>query len=950
MANAARRTLVPVAMLLLAPQILPAQQFTFRQYGQQDGLANLALTCLLQDHTGFIWMCTENGLFRHDGTDFVRFGESEGIENTAIHSAVEDPTGRIWVGTSHDLYMRDGDQFRAIRPEGRNLNIAPGIRIAALAPGQMLIIEEEQLFVLRASPKDGVWHSSPFFTPEQLRAAPVLQHLSSINVDRRGRIWLGCGSGVCGVEHGRVSSWDAQAGVPEDTWRSSLIDRDGRLWARGLTHVVVREADASRFETRDPPHGKITADILNVPLVEDRDGRIITRSDVGLARWRDGRWEEFTATNGIPTAGISALLVGRDGAMWLGWAGHGVSRWLGYGYFESWTVGQGLGADPVWSVLRSRGRGMVLATRAGCYRIDDASRLALPCRIDGLPNGEIQVTAQRADGSLWIGMTTGGLFRVAAGQRRATPVANLPLMRKLYVDSADRLWICTNTGVHVVQPGATRVEAMTLPVVGEITDAVEDAEGAIWVAAQGGLLRWSDARWIMLKIDDDHARAGFSSVAAAGGGWLWAGGASHGLMRLHIEGERVDHAEWIQEPMVAQASTYFTEMDARGWIWVGTDAGVAVFDGRVWRRFSQRDGVIWNDTNQNGGFIDADGSVWVGTSGGLTHIMQPERLMETAPPDLRITQATLGAKGLDTGMPARFSWDRNTSLKLHLTDLEYGEARPTVLKVRLGGLSDEWFETRDHDLNYPRLGPGRYRFEALAIDREHHRTSDLVHLSFEILPPWWRTAWFQLPAVAAAAAMLAGAWNWRIRKLRTHRLKLERRLKEHAALLHRATRDSLTGLWNRTSILEILVHEIELAKERSTPLAVAIIDVDHFKRINDSRGHLAGDEVLRMLGAKLTSKVRAADSVGRYGGEEFLLVAPGVPEQRPFLPLERMRRTIAKIPFSFDASAISVTASFGVAWLVPASDGPQELLARADAALYSAKYAGRNRVEYAAIG
>src|SRR5437016_6893173 len=89
-ADAARRILVLVAMLLFAPQNLSAQQFTFRQYLQQDGLANLALTCLLQDRAGFIWMCTENGLFRHDGTDFERFGENEGIENTVIRTAVQD--------------------------------------------------------------------------------------------------------------------------------------------------------------------------------------------------------------------------------------------------------------------------------------------------------------------------------------------------------------------------------------------------------------------------------------------------------------------------------------------------------------------------------------------------------------------------------------------------------------------------------------------------------------------------------------------------------------------------------------------------------------------------------------------------------------------------------------------------------------------------------------------
>jgi Two component regulator propeller len=161
-AGAARRALfLGGLMLLLLPQDAPAQQFTFRQYGQQDGLANLAVTCLLQDRTGFIWICTENGLFRHDGADFERFGESEGIENTVIHSAVEDSLGRLWVGTSHDLYLGDGHRFRPVRPEGRNLNIAPGLRIAALAPGRMLIIEEDQLVELRVSPKDDVCFARP---------------------------------------------------------------------------------------------------------------------------------------------------------------------------------------------------------------------------------------------------------------------------------------------------------------------------------------------------------------------------------------------------------------------------------------------------------------------------------------------------------------------------------------------------------------------------------------------------------------------------------------------------------------------------------------------------------------------------------------------------------------------------------------------------------------------
>jgi hypothetical protein len=120
-----------------------------------------------------------------------------------------------------------------------------------------------------------------------------------------------------------------------------------------------------------------------------------------------------------------------------------------------------------------------------------------------------------------------------------------------------------------------------------------------------------------------------------------------------------------------------------------------------------------------------------------------------------------------------------------------------------------------------------------------------MHLSFEILPPWWGTVWFRLAAVAAACALLAAAWNYRMHSLSVHKRELERQLQERQVLLERATRDALTGLWNRTAILEILAREIESAGQFSTPLAVVLIDVDHFKRINDTYGHLCDDAVLR---------------------------------------------------------------------------------------------------------
>ncbi len=946
--TASQTGLLSGIFLLLMSHLASAQQITFRQYVQQDGLSNLSVTSLLQDREGYIWVGTENGLFRHDRVEFERFGDAEGLRDTAINSLLEDSSGRLWVGTARDLYLRQGRRFRPIRPDGRELNVRYGLRVATLAPDRLLLIDKEELLELWAAPGSDVWHSRAYFTAAQVRSLPALAHLGSLYTDGRGRIWLGCGEAICRVESGHVDTWNETTGVPRDAWHSWLVDGEGRLWARGLEHVVQLNAGASVFESRDTPHGKLTAGILNVPMVEDPQGRVITRSDMGLMRWQRDHWEEFTADNGITTPELSALLVSRDGAVWLGMSGHGLWRWLGYGAFESWVVAHGRSSNPVWVVLRGPDRALLMGTRAGCLQIDESSRAAIPCRLEGLPAGEIQVMAKSADDRLWFGTTTGQLLLVLPGQRRARWVANVPQMRKLFVDSSGRLWICGNTGIDWIAPGETRLEQATLPAgVGEITDAGQDREGTLWFATQGGLLRWSNGNWSLLKVEDPQ-HSGLSSITPVGDGWMWAGGASHGLVHLHVRGSRVDHAQWVTDPNLGVAGVDFTQTDSRGWLWVGTDEGFVLFDGRSWRRFTQPDGLIWNDTDQNAEFMDEDGSAWIGTSGGLTHVLKPEQLMRTQPLDLRIGLAMLGATEIDPRTPRRLPWSHGPALDLHLQALDFGDPTRTLLKVRLRGLSDDWFQTRDFQIHYPGLAPGPYTFEAVAVDTDHQRTSPVIHMSFEILPPWWQTNWFRSVVALLVGGIMAGAWRWSVLKLHARRRALESELKEREALLERATRDALTKLWNRQAILEILTREIEVARRSSRPLAIALIDIDHFKRINDTLGHLAGDEVLRAVGAFLSGRVRAGDSLGRYGGEELLLVAPNAFPQRPFLPMERLQQAIAEAPFSYDSARLRVTASFGIAWLQSASDTAEALLGRADQALYRAKDAGRDRVEYAA--
>lgn len=162
-------------------------------------------------------------------------------------------------------------------------------------------------------------------------------------------------------------------------------------------------------------------------------------------------------------------------------------------------------------------------------------------------------------------------------------------------------------------------------------------------------------------------------------------------------------------------------------------------------------------------------------------------------------------------------------------------------------------------------------------------------------------------------------------------------------LREQATRDGLTHVWNRTTIFEILQREMTRGFRQESPLSAILLDIDHFKHINDRHGHLTGDMVLRTVASRLIGGLRPYDSVGRYGGEEFLVVLPGCDTVEAMSLAERLRTGIAQHPFDSPDGPLSVTASFGVVtwngcWPI------LDLVRRADQSLYNAKNQGRNRV------
>ncbi len=198
------------------------------------------------------------------------------------------------------------------------------------------------------------------------------------------------------------------------------------------------------------------------------------------------------------------------------------------------------------------------------------------------------------------------------------------------------------------------------------------------------------------------------------------------------------------------------------------------------------------------------------------------------------------------------------------------------------------------------------------------------------------------------------------RELKLHREHLEWMVKERTAELERKTleldrqhrkmqelanTDSLTGACSRRHLLNLFQHELQRARRSGEPLAVLMLDVDHFKRVNDRHGHVTGDRVLTLLVRTCRDELRAIDVIGRLGGEEFAIVLPQASQAKAMTAAERLRAALAALSLQNDqGESFGFTVSIGVSQMLGADDDDTAILARADQQLYRAKRQGHNRV------
>jgi len=931
-----------------------AQHYSFHYYGTEEGLTNLAVKVLFQDHSGFLWAATENGVFRYDGQRFRRYGPDEGLPRDVIISLGEAPDGTVLAGCRAGLYYLNGDRFERLTLPGVG-GVSSYSGIQSDAKGRTYIATEQGL-VVAANPIAG---GKPAFrllpTPEGAGGPDA----HGVFIEK-GALWYGCGDRLCQMTTDGVTVFGAKDGLPQGRWTCIRRDGKGDLWVNDKHRFAVLRRGSPRF---DASGASFPPTAGGGQLAVDAGGRLLVPTIQGLMVVDGKHVQEVGKREGL-RAPVYSVLQDREGSVWLGLAGRGLARWQGYGEWEGFSPDSGLDSELIYEILPLGDGSLWIGTETGLFRGRQIGERWIWLRQPAV--GRIPVHAVRLDRgrNLWLGTEGKGVGRLDARTGRVAWFGKDhglvgEFAASLVVDQAQRVWAATERGLFVAQPsqkGFQRVGGVPAVRCWVVTEA---PGGDILAGTVRGLFWLSGGRWRRISMADGLRHDVVLAIGASKSHEIWVGyWFSGSVTRIQTEGEHLAMTHYGREAGLRGELTYFLGFDARGQLWAGTDQGVRSFDGDRWKQYDQNDGLIWNDCDLGSFAAEPDGTVWIGTSSGLARFHPKVVSRATAAPPAIFTRLMLGDRNVERGGPVTMGYRAN-SLVAQYSALTFAHEGSIRFRYRLQPLFGEWRETALREVQFPGLPPNEYRLEVEARDGWDGWSKQPAVFAFEIRPPWWSTWWFRESVAALALLLLCLVWRWRVVQLLRRQWELEvavaRRTEElrkekqelvatREALRERAIKDGLTGLFNRQTFFEVLNGEFARVKRETGSLALIMADLDFFKSVNDTYGHLAGDVVLQECASRIQQSVRPYDTVGRYGGEELAILLPGCGPKEAFKRAEEMRQRIAQSPFATPAGPVTVTSSFGVGVTNGVRANPQELVAAADHALYAAKERGRNCV------
>ena len=941
MSLALRAKLKGILMLLAfaVPVSLPAQRQLFRGYGSADGLSNLNVKCLLQDRIGYIWVGTDNGLFRYDGGKFRSFGHADGLPNTEILSLGESPEGTLWIGTNGGVALLSGEHFQQLDVGDRGATRYIGFDSA----GDVYL--EQDSGIIRGVAADRKNYHFRLI---------VNGSVSGLYVNGND-VLFGHDSGLWSLKGDNAERFRTSPSLPRDQWGAITQDSLGNKWIRSRTRLYELPRAQSRFLDRseEAPH------VAEPYLYADRHGRIFVHSTAGTIVLAANGRSVLDTRHGMPADPSGPMLIDREELLWMGTDGGGLIRRLGRGEWLGWNEDDGLLRNSVWAIKTDRAGNTWVGSNGGVSILDRSGRPSRSwTRHDGLASDRVLSIAEGPGGDFFIGTDIASITHFSAQGRLLRsygPESGYLAQRvsSMAFDHEGRLWAVGTGGCfrtkEPTDKGRLQFELMDVPGIPARTffrDVVVDDDGTVWIASSMGLARFDGTHWRVFSTHNGLKSPDLGVVAQAQGAIWVAYRDALGMARL--QGPSFTPTHFTVREGLHSDQIYAITSDHKGRMWVSTDMGIDVLDAGKWKHYGTEDGLIWDDTDSLALDVDSEDNVWIGTSGGLSKYAQPEFPTKDEPPPVVLTSiAGTSQRWQATDDPVLPYSER--SLWIQYAALAYEFQSSTKFHYRLAGFDRKWTETTERGVHFAALPPGHYVFEVTATGSNGLWNPVPARFAFTIHSPWWWTWWFISSSILLAVLIGSAFVRVRIRVLEAQKKALEHQvadrteelLKSHRQLEEIAYCDMLTNMSNRRMFVEEIRKRLARA-ESAEPFTLILIDLDFFKSVNDSFGHDAGDAVLVETARRIRSEVRQTDCVARLGGDEFAVLLFSDLDIASTETLCRRILAVLAVPVLYKNLELQIGCSIGIARFPSEGDSQESLYKSADQALYEAKQRGRN--------
>ena len=975
----------------------------FRRYTQDDGLPNPVCSAIAEDSDGFLWVGTEGGLARWDGYRFrtylpdardpgalrdnwvevlhtdpkgrlwigtsaaglARYDRDHdnfityptgpgGLSNVNVQAIADDGSGKLWVGTDSGLDHFDPDtgSVIALHHQAGNPNSLPEDHIGSIArdEGGTLWVGTTKGLVRRRAGSDD-------FERVPLSGAPDATPITALFEDQDGRIWIGTNG------HGAYVANPSQAipqhvletGVAGDPlatqWVYSIAAAEpGKIWlgtfGQGIVAVDVATGQTSRIHN-DPFLPRTLANDTIWTLHRDRSGTMWVGTEDGLSRQDSvsgALLSVFGASNrpnGISEGDILSMLPLSDGTVWLGLRTKGIDIVDPlHGHLKTITPSSDnpentLPRAFLYSMTEVPDGDIYLGTFKGLYRTDRTASAVHRVPIEGR-DANLGVTAiLRADDKLWLAGEKDGLWSIDADRTAHKAPEHFagddltdPRLTTLALGTPGDLWIGTRNGLNRMTLATRKIEQISAAPAepgglsaGFISSMMMDQAGRLWVATMGG--------GIDVLVGERHGKLIFHTI-----------GITDGLPDSNVDTVLADR---------------------RGRIWAATDSGIAVIDPDNFtvHTLHRADGVAVSAYWSASGATTAQGELLFGGIGALT-VVRPERYQPwDYHPPVVVTDVKDGDKSLpaaqfndaESNAELKVSPDAN-SLSVEFASLDFTAPEQNRYAYWLEGYDRTWInaDSTRRVAAYTNLPPGNYTLHLRGSNRDGQWSQTSVHVPIVVLPAWYQTIWCRLLEAAGVVGVGLLMVQRRTAYLRRRQRDLERQVAERTAELEKSKRqieliayqDALTGLPNRRMFIADFQKHLVLESRRAGRFALLLIDLDHFKKINDTLGHDAGDAMLVEAAARLQNAVRHSDCLARLGGDEFAILLTDTVDMAAAEAICLRIVESFSAPIPFNGIEMRTSPSIGMA-LYPAHGTTQDTLYKAaDLALYEAKAAGRN--------